>query len=176
MFPQPVLIVAAYDSEGKPNAMNAAWGGISQGDEISLCLSIGHKTVKNIKETGAFTVSMADAAHEVECDYLGVASGNSVEDKLGRCGFTATKSEKVNAPIINELPITLECRLRSIDESAPRIVGEIVNVSVDDSIVREDGSIDIGKARLISFDPANSKYRLIGEEVGNAFSDGNKLK
>lgn len=75
-YPQPVFIIATYDENGNADAMNAAWGGISEGDELSLCLSAGHKTVKNLLKTGAFTVSMADAKYVAECDYVGIVSAN----------------------------------------------------------------------------------------------------
>ena len=104
-YPQPVFIVAAYDENGVPNAMNAAWGGIAESDRITMCLSSGHKTVKNILKTGAFTVSMADADHVVECDYVGVVSGNKVPDKLEKAGFHTFRSELVDAPLIEELPM-----------------------------------------------------------------------
>ena len=110
-YPQPVLIIAAYDENGAPNAMNAAWGGISDDTQISMCLSAGHKTVKNIQARKAFTVSMADAAHVAACDYVGIVSGNKVPDKFEKAGFHATKSEFVDAPLIDELPMALECTL-----------------------------------------------------------------
>ena len=110
-YPQPVWIIATYDENGVPNAMNAAWGGISETNELSICLSPGHKTCKNFALTGAFTVSMADAAHVAACDYVGMATGTKTPDKFARAGFTATRSQFVNAPIINELAICIECRV-----------------------------------------------------------------
>ena len=140
-YPQPVLIIAAYDENGTPDAMNAAWGGISDDTQISMCLSAGHKTVKNIQARKAFTVSMADAAHVVACDYVGIVSGNKVPDKFEKAGFHATKSEFVDAPLIDELPMTLECTLVSYDPETCRLVGEIVNVSADERILDENGKI-----------------------------------
>jgi len=171
-FPQPVFIIAAYDAEGNIDCMNAAWGGISGGNEISMCLSPGHKTVKNILETKAFTVSMADAAHMVACDYVGVISGNDVPDKFERAGFHATKSEKVDAPLIDELALALECRLISYDPDSHRMVGEIVDVSADESILDAEGNIDVAKMDPITYDPANHDYLRLGEKVGKAFKDG----
>lgn len=175
-YPQPVFIIGSYDEDGTPDAMNAAWGGISDDTQISLCLSAGHKTVKNILRTGAFTVSMADEAHVVACDYVGIVSGNDVPDKFARAGFHAIRSERVDAPIIEELPMTLECRLVSYDEESCRMVGEIVNVSVDESVLSEDGKIDISKLRPISFDPVSNAYHVIGEKVGDAFRAGTALR
>ena len=173
-YPQPVFILAAYDENGIPNAMNAAWGGISDDKEISLCISAGHKTTHDILAHKAFTVSMADAAHVAECDYVGVVSGNDVPDKLARCGFHTNRSEFVDAPLIDELAMALECRLVSYDPQTCRLVGEIVNVCADESVLT-DGRIDPAKLRPITFDPVNNAYLALGEKVGNAFSDGLKL-
>ncbi len=156
--------------------MNAAWGGISDTTELSLCLSAGHKTVKNILERKAFTVSMADAAHVVECDYLGVVSANDVPDKLTKVGFHTTKSEFVDAPLIDELAMAVECWLVSYDPQTGHLVGEIVNISVDESVLTPDGKVDVAKLDPIVFDPVNAAYHKLGEKVGNAFSDGLKLK
>ena len=174
-YPQPVFILAAYDENGVPNAMNAAWGGISDDKEISFCISAGHKTTRDILARKAFTVSMADAAHVVECDYVGVVSGNDVPDKLAKCGFHTTGSEFVDAPLIDELAMALECRLVSYDPETCRLVGEIVNVCADESVLT-DGKIDPAKLRPITFDPMNNAYLVLGEKVGNAFQDGLKLR
>lgn len=159
-----------------PDAMNAAWGGISEADEISMCLSPGHKTVKKIFARKAFTVSMADAAHVVECDYVGVVSGNDVPNKLEVAGFHTTKSELVDAPIIDELPIAVECELISYDPESCRMVGKIVNVSVDEKVLDENGNVDVAKAAPITFDSFNNTYVKLGDVVGSAFKDGFKLK
>lgn len=175
-YPQPVFILAAYDENGVPNAMNAAWGGIHYDDMIALCIGAGHKTTSNILACKAFTVSMADADHVAACDYVGVVSGNKVADKFARAGFTQTKSEFVNAPIINELPMTLECELVSYDPEMCTLIGRIVNVSADESILDSEGKIDASRLRPITFDPVRNEYLVIGEKVGNAFSDGLQLK
>ena len=175
-YPQPVFIIATYGGDGTPDAMNAAWGGISEANEISMCISAGHKTTKNILARKAFTVSMADAAHVVECDYVGVASGNDVPDKLAKAGFHTTKSEFVDAPLIDELAMAVECRLVSYDPETCRLVGEIVNVSVDESVLTPEGKVDVDKLAPIVFDPVNSAYYKLGEKAGNAFQDGLKLK
>ena len=175
-YPQPVLIIASYDENGTPDAMNAAWGGISDDTQISMCLSAGHKTVKNILKRKAFTVSMADAANVAACDYVGIVSANDVPDKLEKAGFHTTRSEFVDAPLIDELPMTLECRLVSYDEESCRMVGEIVNVSAEESVLDENGKIDPEKLQPITFDPVNNAYLKLGEKVGNAFRDGLALK
>lgn len=175
LYPMPVLIVAAYDDTGVPNVMNAAWGGIFTDETIGICLSEGHKTTKNIRATGAFTVSMATVDTVTACDYVGLVSGNKEPDKFAKAGFSAVKSQFVNAPIINELPMTLECELLSYDEESNHLVGRIVNISAEESIIT-DGKIDIAKLRPITYDPIGHNYFELGAKVGNAFSDGKKLK
>ncbi len=176
VYPMPVFIIASYDEDGKPDAMNAAWGGISEENEISMCLSADHKTTLNIMARKAFTVSMADQAHVVECDYVGIVSANDEPDKFAKAGFHATKSEFVDAPLIDELPMAIECKLISYDPETCRMVGEIVNVCADESILNEEGNVDPAKLRPITYDAMNHDYLVLGEKVGNAFEDGLKLK
>lgn len=175
-YPQPVFIIATYGEDGTPNAMNAAWGGISDTKEISMCLDVNHKTVKNILDRGAFTVSMADAAHVVACDYVGIVSSNKVADKFAKAGFHATKSEFVDAPLIDELAVAIECKLKDYNPDTCILRGEIVNVSVDERVLDEEGKVDAGKVAPIIFDPFNNDYLKVGEKVGKAFSDGKQLK
>lgn len=175
LYPMPVLIIGSYDENGTPNAMNAAWGGISEETEISICVSDDHKTTKNILSAGAFTVSVADADNVIAADYVGIVSGNKVPDKIAKCGLTPVKSELVNAPLFEQLPLALECKLISYDEESCRLVGEIVNVCADERILT-DGKVDLSKFRPITYDPINHNYIALGEKVGNAFSDGKKLK
>lgn len=175
-YPQPVFILAAYDENDIPNAMNAAWGGISEEAEISICVSADHKTTLNILHKKAFTVSMATAEQMVACDYVGIVSGNKVPDKFERAGFHATKSEFVDAPLINELPMAMECELVSYDPETCRLVGRIVNVSADEKVLNEKGKVDPAKLRPITFDPMNNTYLVLGEMVGNAFRDGLQIK
>lgn len=138
-YPQPVFILASYGEDGTPDAMNAAWGGISGGSEVTMCISARHKSTENILKKKAFTISMADAAHVKECDYVGLASANDTLDKLAKAGFTVSKAEFVDAPVINELAVCVECKLVSYDEKSGHMVGEIVNVSVDESALTPDG-------------------------------------
>ncbi len=174
-YPLPVLIIGTYDENGNADAMNAAWGGLYDANKVELCLSEGHKTTKNIKEKKAFTVSFADAAHIVPCDYVGIVSANNTPDKMTKAGFTTEKSSFVEAPIIKEMPLTLECKLDSITENG-NIIGEIVNISADESILGADGNIDVAKLRPIAFEPVSNGYYELGGRVGNAFKDGNQLK
>lgn len=175
VYPMPVFIIGTYDENGVANAMNAAWGGISEENEISICISADHKTTYNLLKMGAFTVSMATAQLVKECDYVGIVSGNDVPDKLERCGLHTVKSELVDAPIILELPMSVECRLKSYDPESCRLVGEIVNVSCDEDYLT-DGKIDPDKLSPITYDPANHTYRVVGDIVGKAFSDGLAFK
>ena len=175
-YPQPVFIIATYNEDGTPNAMNAAWGGISDDREISVCVSAGHKTTANILERKAFSVSMGTADTLAACDYVGIVSGNKVPDKFARAGFHAVKSEFVDAPLIDELPMALECELVSYDPESCRLVGRIVNVSADESILGENGKVDPARLRPITFDPMNNAYLVLGEQMGWAFKDGKKLK
>lgn len=175
-FPQPVFIIASYDENGVPDAMNAAWGGISDDTQLSICLSADHKTVKNILSRKAFTVSMATAEQAAACDYVGIVSGNKVPDKFTRAGFHAVHSSFVDAPLIQELPMAVECILVSYDPESCRMIGEIVNVCAEENVLNENGKIDPEKLKPITFDPANNAYRVIGAKVGNAFHDGMKLK
>ena len=174
LYPMPVLIIGSYDEEGIPNAMNAAWGGISEETEISICVSDDHKTTANILKRGAFTVSMADKENVVAADYVGMVSGDKVPNKIEKCGWTAVKSELVDAPLFEELPMALECKLINYDEKSCRLVGEIVNVCADERILGEDGNVSLEKFSPITYDPIHHTYRVIGEVVGKAFSDGKK--
>ena len=175
MYPMPVLIIATYNEDGTPNVMNAAWGGIHDTNQIMLCVHPAHKTAKNFLEKKAFTVSMADAKHVKECDYVGIVSGNDVKDKLAKAGFTVSKAEFVDAPVINELPMCIECTVVSYDTSTGCMVADIENISAEDSILT-NGKIDPAKLEPITFDPVNHTYIKLGEVVGNAFSDGKMIK
>ncbi len=175
LYPMPVLIIGSYDGEGRANAMTAAWGGIYDTDQIIICLSPEHKSTQNILHSGAFTVSVADAEHVAAADYVGLVSGHTVADKVARAGFTTEKSTLVNAPIICELPLTLECRLLKVTEEGC-VIGEIVNVSADERVLADDGLIDPAKLRAISFDPVRHNYLLLGESVAQAFAVGRNIK
>ena len=176
LYPMPVLIIGTYDENGVPNAMNAAWGGISEDREISICVDRKHKTVQNALAKGFFTVSVADEENLIAADYVGVVSGNKEPNKIEKSGWTVEKSEFVDAPLFKELPLTLECKLISYTDEDERLRGEIINVTVDERILSEEGLIDLAKFHPITFDPVHRTYRKIGEEVGKAFHDGLQLK
>ncbi|MDD7770135.1 flavin reductase family protein [Suipraeoptans intestinalis] len=172
MYPQPVLIIGTYDENGVPNAMNAAWGITTDFKEVTISLS-DHKTTDNLKATKAFTVSMATEDQVVPCDYVGLESGRKEPDKFAKAGFHATKSVFVDAPLIDELPLAMECKVKSFEDGI--LIGEIINVSADESVAT-DGAVDITKVRPISFDPFGNAYFGIGSKVGNAFRDDRTLK
>ena len=175
-YPMPVFIIGTYNADGTPNAMNAAWGGISEEAEISICVDSAHKTAQNLIARKAFTVSMATANQLTACDYVGIVSGNKVPEKFARAGFHATKSEFVDAPLIDELPMALECEVISYDPETCRLVGRIVNVCADESVLGDNGKVDVRKLQPITYDPVNHQYLVLGESVGRAFQAGTALK
>jgi flavoredoxin, putative len=176
IFPMPVLMVATYNDDGSVNVMNAAWGTMQELDIIVLNLTETHKTVKNIKARGAFTVSIADAQHVIEADYFGIASGNKVSNKLEKAGLTASKAETVDAPVINEFPLCLECEFIEYQDNkyGCGVVGKVVNVTADESVM-QNGKLDMSLVNAIAFDPYTQGYYKVTERVGNAFKDGLKI-
>ena len=175
LYPMPVLIIATYGADGTPDAMNAAWGGIHDTNQIGICLDKSHKTTKNIAARKAFTVSMATADFVKECDYVGIVSGNTEPDKIKKAGWTVTKSEFVDAPVINELPMVLECEVAQMSDETDYIVGNIINVSADESVLT-DGKIDSAKLKPICYDPVSHNYNVLGAIAGKAFSVGKQVK
>ena len=174
LYPQLVMIIGTYDEKGNPNAMNAAWGGMADYDKVMVCMS-NHKTTSNIELTGEFTISIADAMHVEESDYVGIVSQNKEPNKMEKSHFTTSKAKYVNAPIINELPLCLECKLLKIVEE-DLYIAQIINVNADEAILDENGKITLDKFTPISYDPSTHGYYKVAGRVGNAFSDGNKLK
>ena len=175
-YPMPVFIIGTYNADGTPNAMNAAWGGISEETEITICVDDSHKTAENLVARKAFTVSMATARQMAACDYVGIVSGNRDPEKFARAGFHATRSEFVDAPLIDELPMALECEVISYDAQTCRLVGRIVNVCADESVLGDNGKVDVQKLQPITYDPVNQQYLVLGETVGRAFQAGTVLK
>lgn len=173
MYPEPVLMIGTYNEDGSANMMNAAWGGISDTNEIHICLG-SHRTTDNILRLKEFTVSMGTAETMEACDYVGMVSGNKVNDKVSKAGFTPSKAEHVNAPVFEELPFGLECELISFDENTGHLYAKILHVYMDESILK-DGKPDLSKFHPIIFDGMNNKYVALGETVGDAFKAGRKL-
>jgi len=175
-YPMPALMIATYNDDGTPNAMLAAWGGISEANEISITVDSVHKTVANVLARKAFTVSFATEKYVVPCDYLGIVSGKKEPRKFEIAGFHATKSEFVDAPIIDELLVAIECTLVSYDPETDRMIGRIVNVSADESVLGEDGKVDPLQLSPVVYDPIGRGYYTLGKRVGSAFRDGTALK
>lgn len=177
IFPMPVLMISTYNEDGSVNVMNAAWGMMLERDYVVLNLTESHKTVKNIKARKAFTVSIADSKHVEEADYFGIASGNNTPNKFENTKLTATKSSNIDAPIINEFPICMECEFVEYQDGqyGCGVVGKVVNVTADESVMKGD-NVDVSLVDAISFDPYTHGYYKVSERVGNAFSDGMKLK
>lgn len=171
-LPLPVLIIGTYDKNGNANAMNAAWGGLTDYNQIYIALA-KHKTTDNLELKKAFTVSFATKETVTISDYFGIASGNN-EDKIKKAGVHVTKSKFIDAPIIEEYPLTLECTMESYEDEI--LIGNVVNVSIDEKYLDENGKIDVDKMEIITFDMVSNTYRLLGDVVGNAFKDGMKLK
>ena len=174
VYPMPVLMVAAYDENGKVNVMNVAWGQICDMDKVILFIGDGKKTRKNILASGAFTVALADKDHMDVADFFGIASGNKMDDKFERTGYHAVKSDKVNAPVIEEFPVVMECELLEIcqTEYVDGVVGRIVNVRAEESVLDEKGKVDPAKTNALMFDQFRNGYYVTGEKVGQAWNAG----
>ena len=174
VYPMPVLMVAAYDENGKVNVMNAAWGMICNSDRIALFIDEDHKTTQNLLGTKAFTVSLADKDHMDVADFFGIATGNKMADKFERTGYTAIKSEFVNAPIIDEFPVVMECELAEVveNDSFYCIVGKIVNTAAEEKVLSENGKVDPSKLQALIFDQFQHGYYVSGEQVGKAWNAG----
>ena len=177
IFPMPVLLISTFNDDGTVDVMNAAWGTMLDRDAVALNLTETHKTVQNIKKRGGFVIHIADAAHVVEADYFGVESGNKVGDKFARSGLTASKAENVDAPVINEFPLCLECEFIEYqdNEYGCGVIGKVVSVTADESVM-VDGKVDMSLVNAIAFDPYTHGYYKVAERVGEAFKDGLNLK
>ena len=177
IYPMPVLMVSAYDENGKVNVMNAAWGQIADDDKVIIFIGEGKKTWLNILASKAFTVALADEKHMDVADFFGIASGNKIDDKFERTGYHAVRSDKVNAPIIEEFPVVMECELLEHlkDEYVSAIVGRIVNVKADEEVLDEKGKVDVTKTRALIFDQFRSGYYVTGEKVGQAWNAGKDI-
>ena len=174
LFPMPVILIATYNEDGTVDVMNAAWGCAYDTTQIQLNISESHKTTENIRRTGVFTVTVADANHVAEADYVGLVSASQVKDKFARTGLRAHKSDLIDAPILDDFAICMECK--SIDfQGEYGVLGEILRLSVDEEYLDKDGKVDVEKLRIIAYDPFNHGYYVVDKKVGNAFSDGRKF-
>ena len=177
VYPMPVLMVAAYDENGKVNVMNVAWGQICDDDKIILFIGKGKRTWLNIQASRAFTVALADEAHMDVADFFGIASGNKITDKFERTGYHAVKSDRVNAPVVEEFPLVMECELLEFlhTDFVDGVVGRIVNVKAEEAVLDERGRVDPARLRALTFDSFGSGYYVTGEKVGRAWNAGVKL-
>ena len=175
--PMPAIMIATYDENQNPDVMMAAWGG--QCGPHHICFNLSpHKTTDNLKLKQAFTASFASVDNIEESDYFGIVSANNVPDKVAKVGFTVTPSPNVDAPIINEYPLTLECRvieitLTSLNET--RVVGEVVNMSADESVLT-DGKVDLMKLKPVIFNSAALTYHVVGDSIAQAWGSGKKFQ
>ena len=174
VFPMPVLMIATYGEDGAVDVMNMAWGGVCAENMVALNIDEDHKTSENIKKRGAFTLSIADVPHLKEADFFGIATGNKMPDKFERSGLHAAKSTRVDAPVVQEFPLTLECRVVELQNTsyAFRVLGEIVNVLADEAVLDEKGRVDPAKLNAFVFDQFQSGYYAVGEKVGQAWNSG----
>ena len=177
VFPMPVLMIATYGADGKVDVMNMAWGGVCAENMVALNIDEDHKTTENIKARGAFTLSVADIPHIEAADFFGIATGNKMQDKFERSGLHAVKSTRVDAPVIQEFPLTLECKVAEIQHTSYgfRVLGEIVNVLADENVLDEKGKVMPEKLQAFVFDQFRSGYYAVGEKVGRAWHTGAEL-
>ena len=177
IFPMPVLLISTFNEDGSVDVMNAAWGTMLDRDMVALNLTETHKTVQNIKKRGGFVIHIADAKHVVEADWFGVVSANKDPDKFKKSGLTYEKSDLVDAPIINELPIAMECEFIEYqnDDTGLGVIGKVLKTSVEEDVMKDD-KVDIDALEAIAFDPYTHGYYKVGTRVGEAFRDGLKLK
>lgn len=173
IFPMPVLMIGTYNEDGTVDVMNAAWGMAQSMKHLKLCLTESHKTVKNMKRTNSCTVALGTKNLIVESDYLGMVSSNNVSNKFEKTGLHAVKSNKVDAPIIEEYPICMECKVGGYEDDG--VLVEVVNVQAEEKYLNEDGTIKLNEVGIISYDPYGQGYYVVGDKVGQAFSDGKKL-
>ena len=177
IFPMPVLIISTFNEDGTVNAMNAAWGMPQNYGYLALNLAEEHKTVENIKRTKSLVVHIADIDHIKEADYFGIVSGNNVRNKFQKSGLTYTKSDLVDAPIINEFKLAMECEFVEFqsDNTGVGVIAKVLRTTVDESCIK-DGKVDVSSLGAIAFDPFTYGYYKVTERVGTAFKDGKNLK
>lgn len=177
LFPMPVLMIATYGDDETVDVMNMAWGGICAENMVSLNIDEEHKTSQNIKKRGSFTLSIADIPHMAEADFFGIASGNRMKDKFERSGLTAIKSEKVDAPVIQEFPLTLECKVVEAKHEIYgfHVIGEIVGILAEENIINEAGKVEPEKLNTFIFDQFQNGYYAVGEKIGQAWNAGADL-
>ena len=176
IFPMPVILIATYNEDGTVDVMNAAWCTAYDMAQVQLNISESHLTTKNIRRTRSFSIALADVNHIVEADYVGIVSGEKVKDKFEKTGLTASKGQMVNAPVLEDFPVIMECELVDADFLEYGVIGEVKRLAVKEEYLDKDGKVDVAKLGIIAYDPINHGYHVVGEKVGQAFSDGRKIK
>ena len=174
LYPMPVLMIATYNEDGSPNAMNAAWGGTGGEETLTICIDNTHKTWANIAKRKAYTVSVGTVAQVKACDYLGCVSGHKTSDKVAKAGLHTTKAPHVDAPTIDELPLVFECELVSMDPETCLVIGKVVNVACDEAAL-SNGQPDAEKIAPITYDPVAHVYRPLAAQLATAFRIGLEL-
>ena len=174
LYPMPTYMIGTYNEDDTVDVMMMAWGGICAEDMVALNLEEDHKTVANLKARKAFTLSVPCADTMKESDFFGIASANKVADKFARSGLHAEKSSRVDAPIVTEYPLTLECEVVEFQDQpyGLRVLGKIVNVLADEKVLDEKGKIDAAKLNAFAFDQMRSGYYAMGEKIGQAWNAG----
>ena len=174
LYPMPTYMIGTYNEDDTVDVMMMAWGGICAEDMVALNLEEDHKTVANLKARKAFTLSVPCADTMKESDFFGIASANKVADRFARSGLHAEKSSRVDAPIVTEYPLTLECEVVEFQDQpyGLRVLGKIVNVLADEKVLDEKGKIDAAKLNAFAFDQMRSGYYAMGEKIGQAWNAG----
>ena len=172
-LPLPVVVIGTFDKYNNPNAMTAAWSTVYEFGQVFVSIDLEHLTAKNLKQTKCFTLAFTTKKTVEISDYLGMVSGNDV-NKLKRANLPIVKATKINAPFIANYPIVLECEVVSFNDG--NLVGQVVNVNVDEKYLKNDGSIDFDKVEPVVYDMTTNTYRVVGKEIAKAFSVGSKLK
>lgn len=173
IFPMPVLMIATFNEDKTVDCMNAAWSMAVSMKQIKICMSSTHKTYKNLKRNPYCTISLATKDLVKESDYFGIVSGNTFKNKFENSHLTFIKSSNIDAPIINEYPITMECSLVAFEDDG--VVLDVLNILVEDKYLKDDNSIDFSKVGIISYNPYDNNYYEVKDIVGKAFTDGKKL-
>lgn len=173
-FPMPTLMIGTYNEDDSVDVMMMAWGGVCAEDMVALNLEADHKTVANIRKRKAFTLAVPSVETLKESDFFGIATANKVSDKFARSGLHAVKSDKVDAPVITEYPLTMECTVERFEDEpyGLRILGRIVNTLADESVLDEKGKVDAGKLHAFAFDQMRNGYYAVDQKVGQAWNAG----
>lgn len=173
-FPMPTLMIGTYNENGSVDVMMMAWGGICAENMVALNLEADHKTVANLRNRKAFTLAVPSAETIKASDFFGIATANKMSDKFARSGLHAVKSDKVDAPVITEYPLTMECTVEKFEDEpyGLRVLGRIVNTIADESVLDENGKVDAGKLHAFAFDQMQNGFYAVDRKIGKAWNAG----